>query len=185
MRRNNQRKLSIEPLERREVLFAGVSPILEIQTNFGNIEFELLEDDAPRSVENFLTYVESGDYNNVIFHRLVDNFVLQAGGFSVANELLCDSETCGPTDVDADNFLEVPANDPIENEFNVSNTVGTVAFAKLGGDPDSATNQWFINLQDNSSNLDVQNGGFTVFARVVDLAPVNEIASFATIDVSS
>ncbi len=187
MRRNShtQRRLSIEPLERREVLYAGVSPIIEIQTNFGNIEFELLEDSAPRTVENFLTYVESGDYENVIFHRLVDNFVLQGGGFSVANERICDSESCLPSDVDADNFREVTPLDPIVNEFNVSNTIGTVAMAKLGGDPDSATNQWFINLQDNSGNLDNQNGGFTVFARVVDMTPVNEIVSFDTINVSS
>ena len=183
--RKRLRSLSIEHLERREVLVAGISPIIEMQTNFGSIEMELLEDVAPQTVANFLNYVEDGDYQNAIFHRLVDNFVLQGGGFSASSEQLCASETCLPTDVDPNLFAEVPTDDPVVNEFNVSNTVGTVAMAKLGGDPDSATNQWFINLQDNSGNLDNQNGGFTVFARILDMSPVNNIVGFDTINMSS
>ena len=178
-------RLSLERLERRDLLFAGISPLIEMQTNFGTIEMELLEDSAPQTVENFLSYVEAGDYTDAIFHRLVSNFVLQGGGFSASSEQICDSLSCSPDEVDSDIFQEVPANDPVVNEFDVSNLRGTVAMAKLGGDPDSATNQWFINLADNSRNLDNQNGGFTVFARVLDMAPVDNIVSFDTIDMSS
>jgi len=83
------------------------------------------------------------------------------------------------------NFLtladSVPALPPIQNEFGISNTRGTLAFAKLGGDPDSATNQWFFNTADNSGNLDVQNGGFTVFGTVISgLDVVDEIQALQT-----
>lgn len=75
----------------------------------------------------------------------------------------------------------------VENEFKVSNTRGTVAMAKLSGDPDSATSQWFINLADNSSNLDNQNGGFTVFAKVIGdgMAVADAIAQLQIVNAGS
>lgn len=121
----------------------------------GSINMELFTS-TPLTTQNFLNYVNSGRYNNAIFHRSVPGFVIQAGGFTAPNG-------------DA-----VQTDAPVPNEFSLSprdgqgrvNVRGTVAMAKLGGNPNSATSQWFINLADNSSNLDNQNGGFTTFGRV-------------------
>lgn len=194
----NRRLTAVEPLERRLLLFNGFNPTVTLETNLGDIEFELLEDDAPGTVENFLTYVNDGDYLDSFFHRLVPGFVIQGGGFSASDEFFltqddidaCANSTSGVTlcelgRIDADSFDIVPADAPIVNEPGVSNTLGTVAMAKLGGNPDSATNQFFINLQDNGPNLDNQNGGFTVFARVNDLTTVNRIASLGDRNISS
>ena len=123
-----------------------------IETPLGDIEIELLEEDAPNAVANFLNYMDNDLYNKSIVHRIVPGFVIQGGGFTF----------------DAGAMSEIPSFPTIENEFNISNTRGTVAMAKLGGNPDSASSQWFINLGDNSASLDVDNGGYTVFARVVD-----------------
>jgi len=122
-----------------------------IETPLGNIEIELLEADAPKTVANFLNYVQNDRYNKTFIHRSVPNFIIQGGGFAYID----------------DEVQSVEAFAPVENEFKISNTRGTVAMAKISGQPDSATSQWFINLADNSSNLDGQNGGFTVFARVL------------------
>ncbi len=125
-------------------------PIVEIETNLGTIEITLHPEAAPGHVENFLNYVNDGDYSNSFFHRSVPGFIIQAGGFAYSNQ----------------QFSYVPADPAVPNEFNLSNLRGTVAMAKLGNDPDSATNQWFINLADNSGSLNNQNGGFTVFGTV-------------------
>jgi peptidyl-prolyl cis-trans isomerase A (cyclophilin A) len=127
-----------------------------IETPLGEIEIELLTEDAPKTVANFLSYIESGKYTNSFMHRSVrkdenTGFVIQGGGFTFNGS--------NPSGI-------IPF-DPVENEFKVSNTRGTVAMAKLSNQPDSATSQWFINLDDNSEILDDQNGGFTVFARVI------------------
>ena len=124
---------------------------------------------APASVSNFLNYVNDGDYAGSIIHRSVPGFIIQGGGFIV--------NPSNPLDAP----VEIPADPPVVNEFSAerSNTRGTLAFAKLGNDPDSATNQWFFNLADNSENLDNQNGGFTVFGEVLtesDLEPIDAIA---------
>ncbi|MEM9507564.1 MAG: peptidylprolyl isomerase, partial [Cyanobacteria bacterium P01_E01_bin.35] len=125
---------------------------------------------APESVTNFLNYVDDGDYDGSIIHRSVPGFIVQGGGFVVNQSNPANAPT------------EIPADDPVVNEFSAerSNTRGTIAFAKLGNDPNSATNQWFFNLANNSQNLDNQNGGFTVFGEVLtaeDLAPVDAIAN--------
>jgi peptidyl-prolyl cis-trans isomerase A (cyclophilin A) len=134
-------------------------------TNLGDIPMTLFDSQAPETVANFLGYIERGDYDNSIFHRLVDGFVLQGGGFAL-------------TDPGSSNLVDsIPTVSPVVNEPGISNTRGTVAMAKLGGDPDSATSQWFVNLDDNSSNLDSQNGGFTVFGEVTDMTVVDEIAA--------
>lgn len=123
-----------------------------IETPLGDIEIELLEADAPKTVANFLQYIDSGKYTQSFIHRSDPGFVIQGGGWTYT----------GPNAV----ALVVPF-DSVENEFKVSNTRGTVAMAKKANQPDSATSQWFINLADNSDNLDSLNGGFTVFARVI------------------
>ena len=135
------------------------------------IDVSLLEDQlsgAPLTVANFERYVEENKYTDVMLHRLVAGFVLQGGGFQ------------WPDDQASPSTIESFA--PIENEFSSerSNTRGTIAMAKIGNDPDSATNQWFFNLADNSSNLDNQNEGFTVFGKTkteTDLLFVDILAS--------
>ena len=109
---------------------------------------------TPLTVANFLAYLDSGRYTNSIIHRSVPNFVVQGGGFSL-------------TDSGFDLVNPIPQFDPVANEAGNTNNRGTMAMAKLGGDPDSATNQFFFSVADNAANLDNQNGGFTVFARVL------------------
>ncbi|MBK8268426.1 MAG: peptidylprolyl isomerase [Planctomycetes bacterium] len=124
---------------------------VRLVTSLGEMVFELV-DDAPVTTANFIQYVEDGFYDGTIFHRVVPNFVVQGGGFL-------------PGMVQPDGLR-----DPIVNEFSPSrsNLRSTVAMAKVGGNPDSATSQFFVNLNDNSGNLDNQNGGFTVFANVIE-----------------
>jgi cyclophilin family peptidyl-prolyl cis-trans isomerase len=122
-----------------------------IATPLGDIEIELLEQAAPKTVANFLNYIESGRYNKSFIHRSIPGFIIQGGGFYFEDGTA----------------FSITTFEPVENEFEVSNTRGTVAMAKREAQPDSATSQWFINVGDNSANLDGQNGGFTVFARVV------------------
>ena len=125
-------------------------------TNLGSFVVTLLDDAAPQSVADFLSYVTdlSAGYNaeNSFFHRLASGFVLQGGGYGVQGGKV----------------ITIPTHAPVVNEYSAAhpNVAGTVAFAKVGGDPNSATDQFFINLADNSSNLDNQNGGFTVFGVV-------------------
>jgi len=126
--------------------------IVRISTGIGDFSIELFDDEAPGTVQNFLNYVNRNDYNGTYIHRAVDNFVVQGGGYRFQ---LFE----GP--------IDVPSDPPIQNEFGASNTRGTVAMAKVGGDPNSATNQWFVNVADNSGTLDADNGGFTVFGTVL------------------
>jgi cyclophilin family peptidyl-prolyl cis-trans isomerase len=146
--------------------------VIAFDTNFVDFEIELLPDAAPGTVANFLKYINDGDFINSVFHRFVPGFVIQAGGFTSAT----------PTFFSAAQFSNVPTDAPIQNEFNQPNLVGTISMAKLGGDPNSATSQFFINFGDNSGNLDNQNGGFTVFARLLDIEVVDEIAQVSTVN---
>ncbi|MHC4639902.1 MAG: peptidylprolyl isomerase [Planctomycetota bacterium] len=132
---------------------------VKLETSMGNIVIELEEEAAPGTVKNFLRYVEENFYDGTIFHRVIPNFMIQGGGFTVDMK---DKET----------------HPPIVNEFKLSNLRGTVAMAKLPGNPNSATSQFFINLANNSRNLDNQNGGFTVFGKVVEgMDVVDKIAA--------
>jgi len=131
---------------------AQANTLVRVSTSFGDSTLELFDDVAPITVRNFLNYVERGAYNGTYFHRLDAGFVLQGGGYRLIPYQ-------GP--------LQVPADPPIVNEYRESNVRGTIAMAKRDGDPNSATSEWFINLADNSANLNVQNGGFTVFGRVL------------------
>jgi cyclophilin family peptidyl-prolyl cis-trans isomerase len=143
--------------------------IVRIDTNFGPIDIQLYDLDTPETVANFLSYVNSDRFVDTIFHRSVKNFVIQAGGFVF-------SEDTGSVD-------EIVTDPPVVNEPGISNTRGTIAMAKLGDQPDSATSQFFFNLSDsNASNLDNQNGGFTVFGEVIGdgMSVVDEIAAIPT-----
>ena len=145
---------------------------VRFQTNLGNIDVQLLPNDAPKTVANFLAYLHANAYANSFIHRSVPQFVIQGGGYQWS---------------DANGPVPIPQSAPVVNEFKVSNTRGTIAMAKLGTDPNSATSQWFFNEVDNSSNLDSSNGGFTVFGRVANdasLAVMDQIASVTTYDAS-
>ncbi|HEU0122295.1 MAG TPA: peptidylprolyl isomerase [Bryobacteraceae bacterium] len=121
------------------------------RTPIGDIEVTLLQSVAPLTVANFLKYMNRGSFNNMMFHRLVSGFVLQGGGWTYTEQ-----------------FTRIASDGKVRNEYNISNTRGTLAMAKVDGDPNSATTEWFFNLADNSANLNTQNGGFTVFGRVSD-----------------
>ncbi|MFT7470792.1 MAG: peptidyl-prolyl cis-trans isomerase A (cyclophilin A) [Kiritimatiellia bacterium] len=141
---------------------------VRVITSLGDFSIELFDDVTPITVANFLNYVNSGRFNSTVIHRSVSNFIVQGGSFSF--------------DASSGNIVSVTTDAAIQNEFSVSNTRGTVAMAKLGGDPNSATSGWFVNLADNSSNLDAQNGGFTVFGRVIGdgMTVVDSIAAQPT-----
>ena len=112
-------------------------------------DMALFSSRTPVTRTNFLNYVTGGDYVNSLIHRSAPGFVIQGGGYRYVTSM-----------------ASVPTDPPIVNEFGISNTFGTVSMAKVGGDPNSATSQWFVSTGANSDNLDFQNGGFTVFARV-------------------
>ena len=127
--------------------------VVLVKTSVGNFEINLYDQTTPATVANFLSYVNNGSYQNTIFHRAEKGFVAQAGGFRFSGN-------------NAAPFNAVSTQAAIRNEPKWSNVRGTIAMAKAPGNPNSATNQWFINLADNSSNLDLQNGGFSVFGQV-------------------
>jgi len=142
--------------------------VAQFDTVLGKINVELLASDAPLNVANFLTYVNRSAYTNSIIHRSVSGFIIQGGGYLLQG-----------TSINA-----ITADAAVKNEFKISNTRGTMAMAKTSSGPDTATNQWFFNLADNSANLDNQNGGFTVFARVIGtgMTVVDAIAAVPTYD---
>ena len=143
------------------------SAAARLVTPLGTMNFTLDGATAPLTVANFLRYVNEGAYfktdptngqlASTFFHRSVSNFVIQAGGFV---------STVNPNNSGNIQPTQVATFGAVQNEPFISNTRGTIAMAKLGSDPNSATSQWFINLADNSTNLDTQNGGFTVFGHV-------------------
>ena len=144
----------------------AVGSVVALQTNnpFGDqtIYFELFDKRGSAELltkstaKNFLEYIKQDVYEGMIFHRSVRGFVVQGGGFSAPEVSLAD----GGMPSELENF------GPIENQPGNSNLRGTVAMAKIGGQPDSATNQFFVNLSDNVA-LDEQNSGFTVFGKVL------------------
>ena len=123
-------------------------------TTVGPITIELDADSAPKTVENFLSYVAGGFYDGTIFHRVIDNFMIQGGGFTADME-------------------QKSTQAPIENEANngLKNQRGTIAMARTQ-DPHSATAQFFINVQDNDflnhTGENMQGWGYAVFGRVTD-----------------
>jgi cyclophilin family peptidyl-prolyl cis-trans isomerase len=141
---------------------ASAGTLAQFRTVFGDIDVQLYDQDKPVTVQNFIRYVQSSAYTNMFLHRCIPGFIVQGGGFVTTNQLATNLFTV---------FDYVPNFGTIPNEFNIgtrlSNVYGTIAMAKVGGDPNSASSQWFFNLGDNSANLDNQNGGFTVFGRLV------------------
>ena len=134
--------------------------LAQFRTTVGDIDVELFDQDKPVTVQNFIRYVNSPAYTNFqLIHRWGPGFVIQGGGYFVLNRYATNQGI---------SFL--PTFGAITNEYSVgpaySNVYGTIAMARSGGQVNSATSQWFINLADNSF-LDSVDGGFTVFGRVV------------------
>ena len=127
---------------------------VELHTTHGVIKIELDADKAPKSVENFLSYVRKGHYDNTVFHRVIDGFMIQGGGF-------------GP------GMNQKPTDEPIQNEANngLKNARYTVAMARTSA-PHSATAQFFINVADNDflnfKSESSQGWGYAVFGKVVE-----------------
>ncbi|MDP2716986.1 peptidylprolyl isomerase [Rheinheimera sp.] len=138
--------------------------IVEVTTNLGKFEINLYDESTPVTVQNFLNYVSAERYNGTVIHRSVPGFVIQGGGFEFDQQLPLKAR---------------PANPAIINEPKWSNVRATIAMAKQAGNPNSATNQWFISLVNNAANLDAQNSGFTVFGQIssADMAVVDAIAA--------
>ena len=130
-----------------------------IQTSKGDITLELFDEAAPATVQNFISYANDGFYAGTIFHRVISHFMIQGGGLTA-------------------DLTTKPTGEPVVNESanGISNARGTIAMARTS-DPDSATSQFFINVQDNP-NLDNRPmaPGYTVFGKVVDgMEVVDEI----------
>ena len=140
-------------------------------TTLGTIPVLLTPKTTPLSVANFQGYEAKGAYTNTVVHRSVPGFIWQSGGFQLT-----------PTST----LSTIPAAAPVANEFGASNVRGTIAMAKLGNDPNSATSQFFFNESDgNAANLDNQNGGFTVFGHVVGAAGLAVLDAVAAVPVPS
>jgi cyclophilin family peptidyl-prolyl cis-trans isomerase len=126
-------------------------------TTLGVVDVILYPLATPKSVKNFLDYMDAGRYDHSFFHRSVAQgslYIVQGGGYQ---------NPSGST------FQRVASFAPLVNEPGISNLRGTLAMAKVGGQPDSATSEFFVNLNDvNAPNLDVQNSGFSVFGRLTE-----------------
>ncbi|SFM10882.1 peptidylprolyl isomerase [Nitrosomonas communis] len=147
-------------------LFAA-PPKIRINTNLGPITVELYPEKAPKTVENFLNYVNEDFYNGTVFHRVIANFMIQGGGFDQS-------------------LIQKPTKQPIENEATngLKNEVGTIAMARTNN-PHSATAQFFINVANNSflnhTAPTIQGYGYTVFGKVTEgMEVVNKIATTPT-----
>ena len=144
----------------------AADPQVDIKTNVGTIRLELYPEKAPKTVENFLRYVKDGHYNGTIFHRVIDGFMVQGGGFDAS-------------------YKQKPTRDPVQNEAKggLKNDAGTVAMARTP-DPHSASAQFFINLKNNDF-LDAERSqdgwGYAVFGKVVSgMDVVTKIAKTPT-----
>ncbi len=150
-----------ESADGAETIAEGGNPMVLMKTSKGDIKIELDQENAPITVENFLGYVNDGFYDNTIFHRVINNFMVQGGGIST-------------------DMQQKPVKEPIKNEARngLTNDRGTLAMARTG-DVDSATAQFFINHVDNDFlNHGVRDFGYAVFGRVVDgMDVVDEIAA--------
>ncbi len=145
----------------------AANPRVLMETSAGNITLELDPEKAPKTVENFLAYVDAGQYNGTVFHRVIDGFMIQGGGFT-------------------EDMKQKPTREPVPNEADngLTNQRGSIAMARTA-DPNSATAQFFINLKDNAflnHTAKTQRGwGYTVFGRVVDgMDTVDKIAKVPT-----
>ena len=139
---------------------------VRFKTNKGDIVIELNAEKAPVTVENFKKYVEAGHYNGTVFHRVIENFMIQGGGFTKEGEKLVEKKT-GAGIVN-------------EGQNGLKNEVGTIAMARTSN-PDSATAQFFINVADNKGLNFPSHGGYAVFGKVtVGMDVVNQIKAVKT-----
>ena len=145
----------------------AANPQVEIKTNLGNIVLERYPDKAPKTVENFLSYVKDRYYTGTVFHRVIPGFMIQGGGFDKT-------------------LTQKPARQPVENEAanGLRNEIGTVAMARTS-DPHSASAQFFINIANNAflnhTAPTSQGYGYTVFGKVIKgMEVVNRIADAPT-----
>jgi peptidyl-prolyl cis-trans isomerase A (cyclophilin A) len=130
---------------------ASKSTKVLLETTDGNIELELYPDKAPITVANFLSYVKDGTYDGTVFHRVIESFMIQGGGFTPDG-----------------NQKQTKANITLESNNGLSNDVGTIAMARTS-DPNSATDQFFINTANNSFlNYSVRDQGYAVFGKVIN-----------------
>jgi peptidyl-prolyl cis-trans isomerase B (cyclophilin B) len=146
---------------------AAEGKVVALETSMGTITIELAPDKAPKTVANFLQYVKDGHYDGTIFHRVIDNFMIQGGGFDAS-------------------LSKKPVRAPIQNEADngLKNDIGTVAMARTS-DPHSASAQFFINTKDNAflnfRNKTQRGWGYTVFGRVSGgMDVVRKISKVAT-----
>jgi len=144
--------------------------VVRFNSVLGNIDVRLYNTATPLTTANFLNYATGGDWVDTFIHRSVPGFVVQGGGFKFPSDV-----------IGVQNVAQDP---PVLNEPGISNLRGTIAMAKLSGDPNSATNQWFFSLENNAEILDGQNGGFTVFGRVVStgMTVVDAIAALSRVN---
>jgi peptidyl-prolyl cis-trans isomerase B (cyclophilin B) len=149
----------------------AADPQVDVKTNVGTIRIELYPTKAPKTVENFLQYVKDGHYNGTIFHRVIDGFMIQGGGFEAS-------------------YKQKPTRSPVQNEAQtgvkagLKNEPGTLAMARTQ-DPNSATAQFFINVGDNAflnwGDPRSDGNGYAVFGKVVSgMDVVTKIAKAPT-----
>ena len=144
----------------------AADPMVDLKTNMGTIRIELYPAKAPKTVENFLQYVKDGHFSGTIFHRVIDGFMIQGGGFDK-------------------NMKQKPTRPPIENEAKngLKNDLGTLAMARTSA-PHSASAQFFINTKNNDflNSAAAQDGwGYAVFGKVVSgMDVVTKIGKVAT-----
>lgn len=141
-----------KPTKASETAKAEAFPKVLLETSMGDIVIELNSEKAPISTKNFLSYVKSKHYNGTVFHRVIENFMIQGGGFAV----------------DSGRLVEKPSGSPIKNEGQngLKNDRGTIAMARTNA-VDSATAQFFINVVDNAGLNYPSNGGYAVFGKVI------------------
>lgn len=132
----------------------NANKIAQVNTSMGTFNIQLFNSRTPGHAANFANYVNDDDYDSTFIHRAIEDFIVQGGGFEYLSGL-------------TPNFAAVTQDTAVTNEPGLPNSRGTIALAKVSGDASSGTSQWFFNVADNVSNLDNQNGGFTVFGQVV------------------
>ena len=159
----------------------GPNPVVVMETSKGTIKIELFADKAPVTVKNFLSYVDEKFYDGTTFHRVMPDFMIQGGGFLPGL-----TQAKGEDDVKK---LERKTHDPIKNEATngLHNERGTIAMARTG-DPNSATAQFYINVEDNTNKLDPNPrrdpNGYCVFGKVIDgMDVVDQIKDVRTTEI--
>jgi peptidyl-prolyl cis-trans isomerase A (cyclophilin A) len=145
-----------------EATTPAAAPKIRLKTNHGDIVLELNAEKAPLTVKNFLSYVEKKHYDGTVFHRVIEDFMIQGGGYALKDGRLAEKPTAAPI--------------PNEGQNGLRNDRGTIAMARTN-DPNSATAQFFINHKNNNSLNYPSNGGYAVFGKVTEgMEVVDKIA---------